>query len=77
MPVRGNKRKRLESVAHMLAMENIGDIEHYNIKPESNFKLSCSGGSILDATLSPEKSLGLYFSTILFHIMCNNFFNKH
>lgn len=62
----GNKRKRLEDVAHRLA---IGDIEHYNIKTEKNFKLSCSGASLLDATLSPEKSLGLYFSTILFHIM--------
>lgn len=65
----GNKRKRLEDVAHQLAMEPIGDIEHYNMKIENNFKLSCSGASLLDATLSPEKSLGLYFSTILFHIM--------
>lgn len=68
MPVRGNKRKRLESVAHLLAMENIGDFEHYNIKTEANFKLSCSGGSILDATLSPEKSLGLYFYYYISHV---------
>ena len=61
MPVRGNKRKRFETYAHMLATEAIADPDYYSVKSEANFKLSLSGASILDATLSPEKSLGRYF----------------
>lgn len=66
MPTRGNKRKRLDTVAHMLATEH--DKELYSLKPDIychrrsdlNARLSISGASFLDATFSPEKSLGLY-----------------
>ncbi|KAG8199527.1 hypothetical protein JTE90_009369 [Oedothorax gibbosus] len=60
MPIRGNKRKRLESVAHQLAIESQ---EHDFFNVYSDYKrrpteerLSISG-SFLDATFSPDKTL--------------------
>ncbi|GFT90886.1 protein ECT2 [Nephila pilipes] len=59
MPIKGNKRKRLESVAHQLALES-QENEIYSINTElrrkTEAKLSISG-SFLDATLSPDKTL--------------------
>lgn len=66
MPVRGNKRKRLESVAHQLAMESLQENDFFSLsadfrKRSDIAKLSISG-SFLDATLSPDKSLGKYLN---------------
>ncbi|GIY99693.1 protein ECT2 [Caerostris extrusa] len=64
MPIRGNKRKRLESVAHQLALESQeNDMFSMNpdLKRKTDPKLSISG-SFLDATFSPDKSLDIIMS---------------
>lgn len=59
--VRGNKRKRLESVAHQLALGSVQETDFCSTprdnkrKTSDVAKLSISG-SFLDATLSPEKT---------------------
>ncbi|XP_071034057.1 protein ECT2 [Parasteatoda tepidariorum] len=59
MPIRGNKRKRLESVARQLILESLQENEIFCPEPKKKSeigKLSISG-SFLDATMSPDKSL--------------------
>ncbi|XP_035205764.1 protein ECT2-like isoform X2 [Stegodyphus dumicola] len=61
MPVRGNKRKRLESVARQLAVEGC---DYFSINSDVKRKSDITGkmslsGSYLDATLSPDKSLDI------------------
>ncbi|KAF8767592.1 Protein ECT2 like protein [Argiope bruennichi] len=61
MPIRGNKRKRLESVAHQLAIESQENelfSMNNDLRRKVEAKLSISG-SFLDATFSPDKSLDL------------------
>lgn len=70
LPVRGNKRKRLENVAHQLARESTQETDFLMSIPDSkkrfdSAKLSMSG-SFLDATFSPEKSLGINYFCIVF-----------
>ncbi|XP_015908108.1 protein ECT2 isoform X2 [Parasteatoda tepidariorum] len=61
MPIRGNKRKRLESVARQLARESLQENEIFcpDLRRKSEVaKLSISG-SFLDATMSPDRPLDI------------------